>query len=31
MLFSSPWFCTTLVGPGTIDEVQLVIKPCGKL
>ena len=31
MLFSSPWFCTTFVGPRTIYEVRLVIKPGGKL
>ena len=30
MLFSSPWFCSTFVGPGAIDEVRLVIKPGGK-
>ena len=30
MLFSSPWFCTTFVGPRAIYEVRLVIKPGGK-
>ena len=31
MLFSSPWFSTTFVGPRAIYEVRLVIKPGGKL
>ena len=30
MLFSSPWFSTTFVGPRAIYEVRLVIKPGGK-